>query len=151
MLHQPISNPSRARYRRDRSALFIEPLLPTLVEEPPFGDAWAHKIKYDGYRTLIVNNGGKGRAFTRNGHDWTDKYSRVVAYTCRLPCRSCTLDGEIIVQDDQGRSDFASLRSVIDTPSERHRLVFMAFDLLELDGYIYEPMPCGLGARHSPS
>ena len=30
---------------------FVEPMLLTLVQEPPAGDEWLHEIKYDGYRT----------------------------------------------------------------------------------------------------
>jgi ATP-dependent DNA ligase len=68
MLHEPILNPSRAKYRREPSKLFVPPLLPTLVPTPPEGADWEHEIKYDGYRTLIVLDHGKCWAFTRNGH-----------------------------------------------------------------------------------
>lgn len=135
MLHEPIANPSRAKYRRKPDALFVPPLLPTLVDAAPEGPEWQHELKYDGYRTLVVNNAGRGSAFTRNGHDWTERYSNVVGQACRLKCRSCSLDGEMIVQDECGRSDFRALRGVIERPAERHRLAFMAFDLLDLDGY----------------
>ena len=33
---------------------FVEPLIPTLVEKPPEGDAWIHEVKFDGYRSQIV-------------------------------------------------------------------------------------------------
>ena len=33
---------------------FVEPLLPTLVTEPPSGGGWLHEIKHDGNRTLLV-------------------------------------------------------------------------------------------------
>lgn len=75
---------------------------------------------------------GKARAFTRNGHQWTDRYAPVVGAALRLRCKTASIDGEIIVQDEHGRSDFAGLRSAIE--GEPHRLVFMAFDLIELDG-----------------
>jgi bifunctional non-homologous end joining protein LigD len=42
------------------------------------------------------------------------------------------IDGEIIVQDKNGISDFAALRAAIDR--EPHRLVLFAFDLLFRDG-----------------
>jgi ATP-dependent DNA ligase len=39
---------------------------------------WIHEVKHDGYR-LIVQRDGKGvRLFTRNGHDWTDRFPRIV-------------------------------------------------------------------------
>jgi hypothetical protein len=40
--------------------------------------------------------------------------------------------GEVVVQDEQGISDFEALRSAIHKGP--HRLVFFAFDLLHLDG-----------------
>src|SRR5688572_24616393 len=111
---------------------FIRPLRPTLVYEPPSGEGWIHEIKHDGHRTILVVEDGAARAFTRNGHDWTDRYSRVVTCAAGLPCRSAILDGEVIVQDENGRSDFSALRRAM--KREPHRLVFFAFDLLLLDG-----------------
>jgi ATP-dependent DNA ligase len=35
------------------------------------------------------------RAFTRGGHDWFDKYSRVISAGRKLKCRSAVIDGEI--------------------------------------------------------
>jgi bifunctional non-homologous end joining protein LigD len=57
---------------------FIEFQQPTLVETPPDGDGWLHEIKYDGYRTELVIERGRCRAFTRRGFDWTEKYGPIV-------------------------------------------------------------------------
>jgi bifunctional non-homologous end joining protein LigD len=57
----------------------------------------------------------------------------------RLRCRSALIDGEIIVQDKNGVSDFAALRASIDR--EPHRLVLFAFDLLFLDGADLRRLP----------
>ncbi|QDM40623.1 non-homologous end-joining DNA ligase [Altererythrobacter sp. TH136] len=111
---------------------FVEPLLPTLADTPPERDGWIHEIKYDGYRTQIHIAEGVVRAYTRNAHDWTERYHPLVHAAECLPCASAILDGEVIVQDAKGRSDFASLRATI--AQRPHELVFMAFDLLHLDG-----------------
>jgi DNA ligase D-like protein (predicted ligase) len=111
---------------------FIKPELPTLVAEPPTGEGWIHEIKHDGYRTLIVIDRGQVRAFTRNGNDWTAAYRRVVDACSKLACKTAVLDGEIVVQDENGLTDFDALRSAIYTAP--HRIVFFAFDLLHLDG-----------------
>src|SRR5690349_14844480 len=111
---------------------FIKPELPTLVPEPPTGEGWIHEIKYDGYRTLIVIDRGQVRAFTRNGNDWSTAYKRVVAACSRLVCQTALIDGEMVVQDEHGITDFPALRSAIYRAP--HRIVFFAFDLLHLDG-----------------
>ena len=48
---------------------FIRPEIPTLVPEPPSGEGWIHEIKHDGYRTLIVIDRDKVKAFSRHGRD----------------------------------------------------------------------------------
>jgi bifunctional non-homologous end joining protein LigD len=111
---------------------FVEPQLPTLVDQPPTGDGWIHEIKHDGYRTMLVLAGRDRKAFTRNGFDWSDRYQTFLNAAARLRCRSAILDGEVIVQDARGISDFEALKSVIWSRPER--LVFYAFDLLYLNG-----------------
>src|SRR5690349_20270105 len=111
---------------------FISPELPTLVSEPPPGEGWIHEIKYDGYRTLVVIDRDRLRAFTRNGNDWSRAYRRVCETCGKLACKTALIDGEMAVQDELGVPDFHALRSAIYTAP--HRIVFFAFDLLHLDG-----------------
>jgi bifunctional non-homologous end joining protein LigD len=49
-----------------------------------------------------------------------------------LNCQSAILDGEVIVQDRRGASDFGSLQAAL--RARRAPLIFYAFDLLHLDG-----------------
>ena len=105
----------------------------TLVDSPPDGDDWLHEIKYDGYRTQLIAREGDAQAFTNRGHDWSHLYAAVLAELPALDRSALILDGEIIVQDAAGRSDYHALRAQL----ARRRpsgLVFMAFDLLHLDG-----------------
>ncbi len=111
---------------------FIEPMLPTLVDAAPDGEAWVHEIKYDGYRTQLAIAEKDSRAFTRNGYDWTDKYGIVVAAARALKCRSAVIDGEMCVQNAAGVTDFRALRSAIGRLPER--LMLFAFDIMALDG-----------------
>ena len=111
---------------------YVDPMLPSLVSEVPEGREWLHEIKYDGYRTQIVIEGSSVRAFTRNGHDWTERYRPTLRAASDLHCHSAILDGEMIVQDEQGRSDFHSFKRAMERRPET--LVFMAFDLLHLNG-----------------
>jgi ATP-dependent DNA ligase len=118
---------------------FIAPQIPVLSPEPPTGSGWIHEIKHDGFRTLIRIAGKDVLAFTRSGLDWSDKYRPVLDACCKFLCRSALIDGEIIVQDKNGVSDFTALRAAIDR--EPHRLVLFAFDLLFLDGSDMRRLP----------
>ncbi|MGX8008887.1 ATP-dependent DNA ligase [Mesorhizobium sp. ORM8.1] len=112
---------------------FIQPLMPTLVEKPPEGDGWLHEVKFDGYRSQIVIDGAEVRIFTRRGLDWTAKYRDLVEAAKGLTVQSAIIDGEIVVLNDAGVSDFGELRKAI--TRRQHDLYFVAFDLLHLNGH----------------
>jgi bifunctional non-homologous end joining protein LigD len=112
---------------------FIAPLLPTSAKNAPAGDDWIHELKHDGYRTVLVADGHRVRAFTRNGHDWSDVYTPLVgAAAKKLGTRTAIIDGEVIVPDTRGLSDINAIKPAISRAPQR--LLFMAFDLLHLDG-----------------
>jgi ATP-dependent DNA ligase len=99
---------------------------------PPPRKSWIHEVKHDGYRTLLIIERHKARAYTRNGFDWTERYPA-------LDCRSAIIDGEVIVQDERGVSDFEGLKSAIRWGPQS--LVFCAFDLLHLNGKDFRERP----------
>jgi len=118
---------------------FILPMLPTLVSEPPEGDDWIHEIKYDGWRTQVVVDGGHARVFTRNGHDWTAQFAPVAAAALMLGHDRLTLDGEMIVDGPDGKPDYQALRRLV--RSDAAALRFVAFDILHIDGHDLRGMP----------
>jgi len=111
---------------------FIEPQLASLVDQPPEGKHWIHEVKHDGYRSQLVIENGRARIYTRNGYDWSDRYPGIVRAASSVPCRSAIIDGEAIVQDGTGASDFDALPSAIQSRS--NNIILCAFDLLHLDG-----------------
>jgi bifunctional non-homologous end joining protein LigD len=121
------------------SLRFIPPMQPVLVDEPPSGTGWIHEIKFDGYRTQLQVEEGKAKAYSRRGLDWSDRYEPIVGEAAGLRCRSAIIDGEMIVQDESGVSDFNAFRKW--RRRDPARLVFMAFDLLYLDGEDLRPRP----------
>jgi DNA ligase D-like protein (predicted ligase) len=121
---------------------FIEPQLPSLVDVPPEGEHWIHEVKHDGYRTQVLIERGEVRVFTRNGHDWTDRYPGILRAAARLNCRSAIIDGEAIVQDFDGASDFDALALAIRSRSDR--IVVYAFDLLHLNGVDLRSQPLSI-------
>jgi bifunctional non-homologous end joining protein LigD len=117
-----------------RPAGFIEPCLPTLARAVPDGPRWAYEIKHDGYRFIVRREGDRVRVFSRNARDWTDKVPAIVEAMLALPVASVTLDGEAVVVDERGVSDFDRLRSVLARRDGSREVFLYAFDLLELDG-----------------
>jgi len=65
-----------------------------LTDQPPEEANWIHEVKHDGYRTILVIERGSARAYTRNGHDWSDRYLGIIAAARKLPCRTAILDGD---------------------------------------------------------
>lgn len=113
-------------------AKFHSPQLATLVDSVPAGPDWIHEVKYDGYRCLIATGGGKVRAFTRTGLDWSDKFAAIVDAFGALNMPSALIDGEIVALDEKGKPSFGHLQDALkdnDAP-----LVYFAFDLIEQDG-----------------
>ena len=79
---------------------FIKPQLATLKSKAPQGEQWLHEIKYDGYRVQIHLNRGKKKVFTRNGLDWTKRFSRI-AGALDIPGQAI-IDGEVVVIHEGG-------------------------------------------------
>jgi bifunctional non-homologous end joining protein LigD len=116
---------------------FIQPCISTRAVKPPSGPDWVHEIKHDGYRLIVRRDGVTVRLFTRRGYDWTDRYPAIAAAAGKLKARSFTLDGEGVVCGADGAALFDALhrcRRVTDA-------ILQAFDLLELDGVDYRPLP----------
>src|SRR5262249_11976459 len=110
---------------------FIKPQLATSVDQPPPRAGWIHEIKHDGYRTLLIIERRKTRAYTRNGFDWSESYPGITKAATKLDCRSAIIDGEVIIQNEQGVSNFEALKSAIRWHPQK--LIFCAFDLLHLN------------------
>jgi bifunctional non-homologous end joining protein LigD len=109
------------------------PQLATLVSEPPVGPEWVHEPKLDGYRLLCRVEGGDAVLLTRRGNDWTRRFPHVAAEVSSLPCRAALLDGEAVVFDERGLTDFQRLQNAI--ARNDPAIVLVAFDLLHLDGW----------------
>jgi len=122
----------------------VDPCVATLVDKPPKGPDWAFEVKWDGYRLAVHVEPGEVRAITRGGYDWTKKFGLIVSEARELGHASMILDGEAVVLDDQGRSDFGLLqRAVGKRPSlhDANEIIFYAFDLLYLDGHDLRNLP----------
>ncbi len=114
--------------------------LATAVGEPPEGDGWLHEIKYDGYRIAARVSRTGVRLFSRNQLDWTARFSEVAEALEALATDGAWLDGEVVVLDARGVSDFGRLQRVVDE-GQPGDLTYIAFDLLFEDGEDLRALP----------
>ena len=89
-------------------------------------EAWLFEIKYDGFRVLAIRDGSLARLYTRNGYDISRRHQRISAALAAVPAERFVLDGELVVLDEDGRSNFAKLAR---NGTGTH---YYAFDLLML-------------------
>ena len=104
---------------------------------PTSGSLWVHEIKHDGYRLMVRRDGSRIRCFTRNGHDWADRFPAIVDAALRIKASSFLIDGEAVIACDDGTPDFRALR----TKRRGHEAVLFAFDLIEHDGDDLRDLP----------
>jgi bifunctional non-homologous end joining protein LigD len=124
----------------DVSTFSLAHLLPMLCDERPIDMAdpeWIFDLKYDGYRLLASISKGVVELRTRGGVVATAWFPEVTRELAKLPGSLTVLDGEVVVLDEIGRSDFDRLQ----TRARRRRfypgadsVVFCAFDLLIENG-----------------
>lgn len=113
---------------------FINPQLATPVNKPPQGENWLHEIKYDGYRILCALDGGQARLFSRKGNEWTDRFSQIARAAAKIPISSAIFDGEVVVVDREGRTDFQALQNILQG-LKTGRLLYFVFDIPYCAGY----------------
>ena len=96
----------------------------------PHGDDWPYEVKFDGYRAVAYIRGGECKLVSRNGNDLTGRFPEVAKAIVKA------------VEEPERRHRRRGLRGSTDaagraSPSSSTgpgRLVYYAFDLLELDG-----------------
>ncbi len=115
----------------------IRPMLATLTDEPFNRAGWLFELKWDGYRALAEVRADHVMLYSRNHKSFNERFAPLVESLRRLG-REAVLDGEIVVVDDQGRSDFQLLQNYQKTGQGRLR--YYVFDLLYLDGHDLRPL-----------
>ena len=118
---------------RARLPDFVPFCLATLYDKAPSSPEWLHEVKFDGYRMEARLDHGSVRLLTRRQQDWTRRLKPVADAVAALPAATALLDGEVVVEDENGVSDFSLLQTDLKEGRE-DRLIYWAFDLLYLDG-----------------
>lgn len=109
----------------------LKPMLATLIREPFNDPDWLFEIKWDGYRALgyISDTGVQLRS--RSNLPFHHIYGPVTDALEQWGIPA-VIDGEIIVMNEEGRSDFDALQRW--QTSREGQLAFYVFDILWLDG-----------------
>ncbi|HXM97221.1 MAG TPA: DNA ligase D [Candidatus Dormibacteraeota bacterium] len=119
----------------------VQPALASHGDSPSSGDDWLYEIKWDGIRVLSYLEGGKAKLIARSGRDISNEYPDLNDLAKYVRARTAILDGEIVVLDEKGKSDFQRLqaRFGIKNPSLKVQQdappTMYFFDLLYCDGY----------------
>jgi bifunctional non-homologous end joining protein LigD len=132
-------NPAQPHLPFDKMPQRVEPALALLKPKAPTGPDWAFEMKFDGYRLAIHIEPKCIRILTRGGHDWAARFPAIAEAAEKLGVGSAILDGEAVVVDEDGRSDFGALqRSLGGRGGKRisKEAVFYAFDLPYFDGHL---------------
>lgn len=106
-------------------------MLATLVDKPFDEEGWLYEIKWDGYRTIALCNGKNVELKSRNDKSFNDKFYSVHQAVKQWNVKAI-VDGEIVVLDENGKSNFSALqnwRSEADGD-----LILYVFDVLWLNG-----------------
>jgi len=113
----------------------LEPQLARPKPELPVGESWCYEPKYDGFRAIVFVDGEDTTIQSRGGKPLGRYFPEL-----RFPSGRYVLDGEIVVDAQQGGEDFDALQQRIHPAQSRVAMLaeqtpahFIAFDLLALD------------------
>jgi bifunctional non-homologous end joining protein LigD len=119
----------------------VSPMLATLLERPFSDPNWLFEIKWDGARTLAWIEDGKLRLCSRAANEVTPQYPELASLPEHISARRALVDGEIVVLDEKGRSEFELMQQRMNvarpTPDliARYPVTYYLFDVLYCDGY----------------
>jgi bifunctional non-homologous end joining protein LigD len=119
-------------------AVSLQLVSPT--KELPVRPGWFYEPKLDGCRVLLGKDGDTVQVRLRGGGLVQRMLPEVVEALRRLRAGHVVLDGELVVLDERGQTDFdaacARLRSLVGPP-----VTVFVFDILALDGDDLRPRP----------
>jgi ATP-dependent DNA ligase len=113
----------------------VEPQLARSKPELPVGDQWAYEPKYDGFRAIAFVDGDEWSIQSRSGRPLLRYFPEL-----RFPPGRYVIDGEIVIDADDGHEDFNALQNRLHPAESRVKMLaeqtparYVAFDILALD------------------
>jgi len=108
-------------------------MLATLTEKAFDNSQWIYEIKWDGYRAIAEIKNKNINLYSRNGISFNKQFEPIVKSLEKLQIDNAVFDGEIVVLDKAGRSDFKLLQQHIRT--KKGFVIYYIFDILFIDGF----------------
>jgi bifunctional non-homologous end joining protein LigD len=116
----------------------VSPMLATLVDKPFDEAGWIYEVKWDGYRAMTTMNEGEVELKSRNDKSFNEKFYPVTDALKNWGINA-VVDGEIVVINKKGASDFGALQN---WRSEADGLLaYYVFDILWLNGKDVTTLP----------
>jgi bifunctional non-homologous end joining protein LigD len=125
----------------------LGPMLATPSDRAFSDTDWLFEIKWDGMRALAWIEKSKLTLRARSGSDITAQYPELHGLPAAFRGRQAILDGEIVVLDSRGRSNFDKIQERMHVRKPGQTLisqcpvVYFAFDLVYCDGYDLRAVP----------
>lgn len=113
-------------------------MLATLCDKPFDDKDWIFEIKWDGYRAMASTDRNDIKLYSRNHKILNDIFKPIVESLQKIPC-TALFDGEIVILDSQGRSDFSKLQKYIKEGTGN--LVYYIFDIIYYENYSLVDVP----------
>jgi len=139
---KPASNPGTLDgARKAPMPTELSVALAQLSDKPFSKPDWLFEIKWDGERSLAFIQGGDVELRARSGRNITAEYPELKQVVKQFNARKAILDGEVVVLDEKGRSDFMRIQprfGVSNPPlslQQKSPVSYYVFDLLYCDGY----------------
>lgn len=110
---------------------FITPMLAREADAPFSDPDWIYEMKWDGYRAIAEVDHSNVSLYSRNGNTFNESYPIVVEALQKMKI-DAVLDGEVIVVNEDGRSDFQKLQHYKTDGSVP--LEYRVFDVLSING-----------------
>jgi bifunctional non-homologous end joining protein LigD len=110
---------------------FIKPMLAKQSDRAFSGKDWLFEIKWDGYRAIASVNKTEVSLYSRNGIVFNEMYPQLIEELKGLNI-DAIVDGEIVVLDENGKSDFQGLQNYVREGDKMP--TYMVFDVLAING-----------------
>ncbi|HEX3072542.1 MAG TPA: DNA ligase D, partial [Ignavibacteriales bacterium] len=116
----------------------VKPELAVLTDAPFSEEGWLFEIKFDGYRCIAELEDGSANLYSRNFISFDRKFEPVAKELQKLKF-TAVLDGEIVILDEKGKSDFQLIQNYMKT--KKGMLAYYVFDILHYEGYDLTKIP----------